>query len=115
MRTGDSLAVLPEGVMLNYLARRPNPTPYYNYMPPELVMFGEQAIVDAFAREPPDWIVMTGRGATEYGFEYLGRGYGESLAEWVRENYALVERLGSDRPPDPTIMSWAMILESKGR
>jgi len=32
----DTLAVFPEGVMLNYLARRVNPTPYITLMPPEL-------------------------------------------------------------------------------
>src|SRR5262249_22217536 len=29
----DTLGVVPEGVMLNYLSRRVNPTPYINFMP----------------------------------------------------------------------------------
>ena len=37
---GGTFAVLPEGVMLNYLARVENPTPYVNFMPPELIFFG---------------------------------------------------------------------------
>ena len=28
--------------MVNYLSRRVNPTPYVNFMPPELAAFGEQ-------------------------------------------------------------------------
>ena len=41
VRPDQTLLVMPEGVMINYLARRRNPTPYINFMPPELVMFGE--------------------------------------------------------------------------
>ena len=111
LETGDTLAVLPEGVMINYLARRANPTPFYNFMPPELIMFGEGTIIEAFEAAPPDWVVMTGRGATEYGFDYLGRGYGQQLADWIRQNYSLVERVGTEGPPDPAILSWTMILE----
>ena len=41
MAPDETLAVLPEGVMLNYLLRRRAPTPYINYMPPELRLYGE--------------------------------------------------------------------------
>ena len=53
---------------------------------------------------------MTGRGATEYGYDYLGRGYGERLANWVQDNYLRVELVGVEGPADPTFMSWTMIL-----
>src|SRR4030095_497827 len=35
----DTLLVVPEGVMLNFLARRDTPTPYVNFMPPEFLIF----------------------------------------------------------------------------
>src|SRR5262249_11472579 len=35
----STLAVVPEGAMINYLARRANPTGYINLMPPEVAMF----------------------------------------------------------------------------
>ena len=103
--------MLPEGVMLNYLSRRRNPTPFFNFMPPELLMFGEQAMVEALIENPPDWVVMTGRGASEYGYEYLGRGYGERLAGWVRDNYDLFERVDAGPDVPSNAMSWALILK----
>ena len=39
----STILTLPEGVMLNYWLRRENPSPYINFMPPELAMFGEQS------------------------------------------------------------------------
>jgi hypothetical protein len=86
---GETLAVLPEGVMINYLARIPNPTPYINFMPPEFAMFGEAAMVSAFEAAPPDWIVLTDRHAPEYGYDLLGTDYGLDLTGWIRRDYSL--------------------------
>lgn len=40
-----TLAVLPEGVMLNYLLRRDSPLRVINLMPPELLAFGEDDVL----------------------------------------------------------------------
>jgi len=86
---GQTLAVLPEGVMFNYLSRIPNPTPFINFMPPELIIFGEDTIVAGFEATPPDWIVLTDRHAPEYGLDLLGTDYGLKIIGWVRRNYRL--------------------------
>jgi hypothetical protein len=90
---GDTLAVIPEGVMLNYLTRTENPTPYVNFMPPEFVMFGEDRIADAFRSRPPTWIVLMNRAAAEYGFRFLGDDYGQALFAFVEANYTVVDRV----------------------
>ena len=91
---GDSLAVLPEGVMLNYLARRKNPTGFVNFMPPELVLFGEAEMVRAFDKHPPEWIALAHRDTREYGVGFFGQGYGRDLFSWVRAHYRPVARFG---------------------
>jgi hypothetical protein len=88
-----TLAVLPEGVMINYLARLPNPTPFVNFMPPELIMFGEDAMLEAFRVDPPELVLVANRPAHEYGLRLLGRDYGVRLMGWVEQNYELVEQL----------------------
>ena len=47
-----TMAVLPEGVMINYLARLTNPTPYVNFMPPEFALFNSSRIANDFRRAP---------------------------------------------------------------
>jgi hypothetical protein len=94
---GQTLAVLPEGVMVNYLARMTNPTPYINFMPPELIMFGESKIVAAFDSDPPDWIVLTDRHAPEYGYELLGTDYGLKIKDWIQPRYVLVEQVADEK------------------
>jgi hypothetical protein len=94
---GDTLAVLPEGVMLNYLSESVNPTPYVNFMPPELLLFGEARIRAAFEAAPPDWILLVHKDTSEYGFPLFGPDYGTALATWVSQRYAPVRQFG--QPP----------------
>lgn len=83
-----SVAVLPEGVMINYLARTPNPTPYLNFMPPEEILFSDEAWVAAFRSSPPEAIVIVPRDTSEFGRGPFGIGYGTELMAWVREEYS---------------------------
>jgi len=83
----QTLAVLPEGVMLNYLARRRNPTPYINFNPFELIVFGEDRMLAAFQDHPPDFVALTRRPMREFGYRRFGEDYGQRLATWIRMNY----------------------------
>ncbi len=93
----ETLAVLPEGVMLNYLLRRTNPTPYINFMPPEFILYGDDEIVAAFERNPPDRIALVHKVTSLYGFRFFGVDYGVPLGRWVEANYELEKQFG-DRP-----------------
>lgn len=83
----QTLAVLPEGVMLNYLTRRPAPTKFITWMPPELYFFGEANMLAALTATPPDWVLLAPRGLKEYGVPPFGAGYADSLARWIDANY----------------------------
>lgn len=90
---GATLAVLPEGVMVNYLTRHVNPTPFVNFMPPELRMFGEGRIAAAFRAAPPDYVLLTNRDAADYGLGMFGADHGRELMSWVQASYELVETI----------------------
>ncbi len=94
-RAGATLAVLPEGVMLNYLARRTNPTPYTTFMPPEMIVFGEATMLAAFQADPPDFVILVHKDTSEYGPRFFGRDYGEDLFNWIRENYRPASQVGA--------------------
>ena len=92
----DTLAVLPEGVMLNFLTQRKNPTPYINFMPPEFILFGESNMLNAFHATPPDYIVLTNKPLEEYGFQEAGIDIGVELYQWIENNYALVKKIAPE-------------------
>jgi len=96
-----TVLVLPEGVTINYLARSENPTPFVNFMPPELMLFGEARMLEALESRPPDVVVITHKATHEYGFPWFGRSYARGLGTWLEKNYRLVQIFG-DPPLQPT-------------
>ena len=91
-----TLAVVPEGAIINYLARRENPTRYINLMPPEMDAFGEEAVRQGFETAPPDYVMLFHKDMDEYGVRPFGvdAGYGRALMDWIRAHYVSVEILG---------------------
>jgi hypothetical protein len=94
---GETLAVLPEGAMINYLLRRVNPTGHVNFMPPEIAIFGEEEILERFRQRPPDRIVLVHKDTSIYGYPLFGRDYARRLYAWIQERYAPEFVVGS--PP----------------
>ena len=74
MAAGDTLAVLPEGVMLNVLLRAPNPTPYVNLMPHEIAMFGPEKVRESFVEAAPRFLALVHKDTAEYGPPVLRAG-----------------------------------------
>jgi hypothetical protein len=91
-----TLAVLPDGVMLNYLARRRNSTPYVIGNPADMAMFGEGPMFAAYADAPPDAIALVHCDTAIYGFRYFGQDYGQALARWIERNYVRQARIGAE-------------------
>jgi hypothetical protein len=94
-RPGQTLAVLPEGVMLNFLSRHVNPTPYFVFLPLELALFGEDRMVASLAAHPPDYAMLVHRDTNEYGVRYFGRDYGQKIYAWLAANYRPLHLVGA--------------------
>ena len=93
-----TLAVLPEGVMVNYLSRRTNPTRYLVWNPVELAMFGSETMTATFEHNAPDYIMLIHRDGAEYGVKYFGQQpeFGLELMLWIRKNYEPVYLVGHE-------------------
>ena len=97
--SGTTLAVMPEGVMLNYLLRRHSPLRVVTLMPPELMAFGENNILASLVSNPPDVVVLIERDVAEYGYPPFGadRRYGLEIVSWVNEHYEPVRSVQDAR------------------
>jgi hypothetical protein len=100
--SGSTMTVLPEGVMLNYLARRRSPVRVVNLMPPELLTFGEPEVLRSLQAAPPELMLFVHRDVTEYGYPLFGtdQKYGRAIVLWVRAHYDTVQTVGGGRPGD---------------
>jgi hypothetical protein len=96
--TNATVAVLPEGIMLNYLSHRTNPGHYLLWNGNELAAFGQAEMTADFENHPPDYVILVHRDASEYGLKYFGQEekFGLELMHWIRKNYEPVKLIGSE-------------------
>jgi hypothetical protein len=95
-----TLAVLPEGAIINYLTHRANPTPFIVWTPFDSAIFGETNLVSAFAKNCPDYIVLTYRNMDEFHTGYFGEdpNYGAIFKQWLTLHYQPVFSETGDEP-----------------
>jgi hypothetical protein len=71
-------------------------------MPPEVLMYSEDVILDSYQRQPPDYVLLINRDTSEYGVGQFGHGYAQNLWAWLWQEYRPVtmpdqERSESDK------------------
>jgi hypothetical protein len=93
-----TIAVIPEGVMINYLSRRRTSLPFVNFMPPEIIAFGESAIVAGWRAHPPDFVLIIERSTAEYGYASFGAApdYGQTTMQWIWSQYERIGMIGGN-------------------
>jgi hypothetical protein len=91
-----TMIALPEGVMINYLARIENPTRFINFMPPEAVAFREHVMARSLDARPPELLLLVHKNTNEYGYASFGSTpeYGGEILPWVRRHYRTAEVIG---------------------
>jgi hypothetical protein len=94
----NTLLVIPEGVMINYLARAPSSIAPFIYFSATTEKGGEEQIVADLDRHPPDAVVIISRNLQGYGIARYGDriGHGKLLVRWIDDNYNQIAHLGGD-------------------
>jgi len=83
----------PDGIMLNYLTRRPSPLRFTSFYPTDIGFYGKEAIQAAFIKARPDYIILTAVNLTAIGydsFEYVGE-----IMDWINRHYVSVGMIGN--------------------
>jgi hypothetical protein len=98
----STLAVLPDGAMLNYLLRRDNPTGYLRWNLAESTVLGQDKMNRAFMRSQPDYIVLVDFSISQFGLKPFGQDPrdGLDLKQWIDTHYQTVFETN---PPNVTV------------
>ena len=107
----STLAVLPDGAMLNYLARRTNPTGYLRWNPTECTLFGQDNMTSAFVRTRPDYIILIQYEVEGFKIKAFGQeaSNGLALKQWIDAHYQPVYQTG---PPEVVVYKKSPIVGS---
>jgi len=95
---GATLAVLPQGAMLNYLSRHANPCGYTAWSPPELAAFGQGKMTAALIARGPDYVIEMFINYGEYDEGVFGqeKQFGLEARQWIDTHYQPLCLIGHD-------------------
>ena len=92
------LLVIPEGLMVNYLARRESPVTEWIFIDLTLANGKESCLVERLAANPPEHVVLLSRDLREHGIARFGDPGepGQGLMKYVLSHYERRWQLGGD-------------------
>lgn len=91
------LVVIPDGTMINYLARRPSPVPAFALFGAATAGGREAKLVETLRMNPPAHVIITSADLRDYGVERYGApDNGRDLLQWLYADYRLLGQLGGD-------------------
>ncbi len=82
LRSGETVAALPGGSIIHYLIQQPNPVRFHQLGPYEMQAYGEDAILSAYAKTQPTYVVLVHR--PHFGYPPL---LSARFFSWLRSNY----------------------------
>jgi hypothetical protein len=95
---GGTLAVLPEGITLNYLSGTRTTLTFHTFTPVETAdPKVEDSIIAEFAARPPDRVAIVSRDVREYGYQGFGVDYDQRLSAYLTSKYSLERRWSAPR------------------
>jgi hypothetical protein len=95
---GGTLAVMPEGITINYLTATRTPLTFHTFTPVETAYPEvEEQILRELAARPPDRVAIVARDVREFGYHGFGVDYNQRVAAWLRARYAVEQRWSAPR------------------
>ena len=92
LKTSDTLAVIPDGSILNYLLRSRNPTGLLMFNPWEMDAYGGEAhLLESLQKSPPHYIVIFSMDLEIFGRGDFGEeGFGNLISNFIQTDYERV-------------------------
>ena len=99
MAKDATVAVVPEGCLLNFQLRRRNPQPFLAFLDvlPAVFARGIEPPLRTLQAHPPDYVVAISRPMREFGYPHFGSepASGQWVAEWIESAYEERMRIGA--------------------
>lgn len=83
----DTIVILPEGAMINFLTDRKSDNFYTSLIPLYVEVFGENKIIEHFKQTKPEYIIFNNWDSSDYYFKYICSDYAASFCSYVSQNY----------------------------
>lgn len=93
----DTIVVLPEGAIINFLTDRPTDNFYTSLIPLYVEVFGDEKLVEHFSKTKPEYIIFNNwNTGQEYYLKYICQDYAVSFCNYVATNYTQEKIIDKD-------------------
>ncbi len=93
----DKIIIWPETPLINFVTDRDSDNIYFNMLPLQLELFGEQKVIEDIAERKPEIIIFNNRDSSDYGFKYICKDYAINLCKYVNQYYSFVKIVGDEK------------------
>ena len=90
------IVTLPEGILLNYLARRRHPIPDIEFSSGIWILLGESSMLNSLKQSRPPYIIFISRDFSSFGPRIFGKDYAQNTLAWILNHYTLEKQFGQD-------------------
>ena len=87
----DTIVILPEGTMINFMTQRPSDNYYMSLIPLYVETFGEEKIINHFKQTKPEYIIFNNWDTSNYYFHHICEDYALAFCGFVATNYKQVK------------------------
>lgn len=95
LKQNDSIWIIPEGTMFNFLTNHPSNGIYYAINTPYLETFSEEKIISETIKNSPNYIIITNQKSYYYGYNTICKDYGFKICKYVNASYLPVSAFGN--------------------
>lgn len=92
----DTVLVLPEGAIINFLSERKSHNKYYYLIPPNIEIFGEDKIVKDLEKDLPDYIVIQPMSYNNFKETFFCESFGREICALIPKYYERPLVFGED-------------------
>jgi hypothetical protein len=85
----------PDGIMLNYLARRKHSIADITLNPGVWTLVGDEAVLQRLEKSSPDYIIYMDREFPYFGLNKFGKGFAQRIDGWIKNHYTVQAQFGA--------------------
>jgi len=89
------LATIPQGNIINFMTRHPNPLYYHTFNPGQAMIRGEDKYFTNLKTVSPNHILLVDTDTSILGVRYFGQDYAKESFRWIQQNYEIEKQFGA--------------------
>lgn len=92
----DTILILPEGAIINYLTNRQSNNSLYTLAPPNSETITDSKIIKLLENNPPNYIIISNLQYQWYNQGSFPKTWGKNIYEYIKSKYTLEKTIGNE-------------------